>query len=62
MKTCPNCTDSSIICDFCKYSRMANETETDELLYCEFHNKGTDITDSCDEFWCICEGGEYEQK
>lgn len=56
MKICPNCTDSSIICDFCKYSRMANETETDEMLWCNLLEKGVDITDRCEEFNCCCNG------
>lgn len=54
MKTCPNCTDNSIICDFCKHSRMANEIETDEMLWCNLLEKGVDITDRCKEFNCCC--------
>lgn len=60
MKLCKDCDELTIICDFCKHSREADEYETKELLYCEFRNEGVDITDSCDEFWCYCEGGKYE--
>lgn len=59
MELCKGC-DETIICAFCKYSHVADEEETHEWLYCEFHNKGVDNTDSCEEFWCGCEGGEYE--
>lgn len=60
MKLCKDCDETTMICAFCRHSHVANEEETHEWLYCEFHNKGVDNADSCDEFWCDCEGGEYE--
>lgn len=40
------------MCDFCIHSREATVEETEELLWCKKHNKGVDITEFCDDFYC----------
>ena len=40
------------MCDFCIHSREATVEETEELLWCEKHNKGIDVTEFCDDFYC----------
>lgn len=52
MKLCEECTEFTIICDFCIHSREATVEETEELLWCEKHNKGIDVTEFCDDFYC----------
>lgn len=53
MNICKDCDELTIICDFCKYSRVANEYETEELLWCNKYNYGVDVCNNCEDFHCV---------